>query len=92
MEKLLREYTEILNGDALASDKFWVLEERIQQGKRNPGMLITEMSRSKMRTNLLCLLDCEVLTPKDLSGFSDELREDLLRVLKRREKEIDINE
>ena len=81
MEKLLQEYTEILNGDGLASDKFWALDKRIRQDKRNPGVLITEMSRSKMRTNLLRLVDCEVITAKDLDGFSNELCEDLLRII-----------
>ena len=80
MEKLLQEYTEILNGDGLASEIFWALDERIRQDKGNPGVLITEMKRSRMRTNLLRLLDCEVITPEDLDGFSDELREDLLRI------------
>lgn len=77
MEKLLQEYAEILNGNALASDRFWALEERIRQDKRNPGVLITEMKRSQMRTNLLRLLDCEAITADDLEGFSDELRENL---------------
>lgn len=82
MENLLKEYAEILNGDGLASDKFWALEERIRQDKRDPGVLITEMSRSRMRTNLLRLLECEVITPEDLDGFSDELREDLRRIVR----------
>lgn len=91
MGKLLQEYAKILNGDGLASDRFWALDKRIRQDQRNPGVLITEMSRSKMRTNLLRLLDCEVITADDLASFSDELRDDLLWVLKRRENEIDIN-
>lgn len=82
MDKLLQEYAEILNGDRLASDKFWALDERIRHDKRNPGVLITEMSRSKMRTDLLRLLDCEVITADDLDGFSDELREDLCRIVR----------
>ena len=77
MEKLIGEYTEILHGDGFASDKFWALEERLRQDKRNPGVLITEMSRSRMRANLLQLLSSEVITADDLVGFSDELREDL---------------
>lgn len=84
MEKLLQEYAEILNRDGLASDRFWVLDERIRKDKRNPGVLITEMNRSRMRTNLLHLLDCEVITLEDLDGFSDELREDLCRIVKSR--------
>ena len=84
MEKLLQEYAGILNGDGLASDKFWVLDERIRQDKRNPGVLITEMRRSRMRANLLRLLDYKVITPEDLECFSDELREDLCRVMRSR--------
>lgn len=85
MEKLLQEYAEILNGDGLASDKFWALDKRIRQDKQTPGVLITEMKRSRMRANLLRLLDCEVITQDDLNGFSDELREDLCRVVRSRE-------
>lgn len=55
------------------------LEERIQQDKRNSCVLITEMSRSIIRTRILRLLDCEVITADDLDGFSDELRENLCR-------------
>ena len=79
MKKLLQEYAEILNGDGLASEKFWALEDRIRQDRQNPGVLITKMSRSKMRINLLRLLDSKVITASDLEGFSDELREDLCR-------------
>ena len=90
MEKLLEEYAELLNGDGLASDKFWALEKRLRQDKRNPGVLITEMSRSKMRTNLLQLLSGEVITADDLADFSDELREDLNRVMRNWEAEPDV--
>lgn len=82
MEKLLQEYAEIVNGDGLASDKFWALDERIRKDKRNPGVQITEMKRSRMRANLLHLLDCEVITSEDLDGFSDELRKDLCRIVR----------
>lgn len=84
MEKLLHEYADILNGDGIASDKFWALDERIRRDKGNPGVLITEMRRSRMQTNLLHLLDCGVITADDLDGFSDELREDLSWVVRSR--------
>ena len=82
MEKLIEEYIGILNGDEPASHKFWRVEERTRQDKREPGVIITEMSRSKMRLNLLRLLDHSVITLNDLEGFSEELREDLCHVAK----------
>ena len=45
MERLTREYLEILQGDGLASDKFWELEKRINTDKKSPGVII-EMRRS----------------------------------------------
>lgn len=87
MDKLVKEYIELLSGDKLSSDKFWALEERIRQDKRNPGVLITEMSRSRMRSNLLNMLACEVITVEDLDGFSEELRQDLEQIVKGWSKE-----
>ena len=34
MERLIKEYVEILNGEGAASDKFWELEKRIKNDKR----------------------------------------------------------
>ena len=82
MDKLGKEYIELLSGDKLPSDKFWALEERIRQDKQNPGVLITEMSRSKMRNNLLNMLSYKVITVGDLDGFSEELRQDLEQIVK----------
>lgn len=82
MDKLVKEYIKLLSGDKLPSDKFWALEERIRQDKRNPGVLITEMSRSRMRSNLLHMLACKVITVEDLDGFSEELRQDLEQIVK----------
>lgn len=77
MDKLIVEYIGLLNRGEAASERFWALEKRIREDKRNPGVLITEMSRSKMRTNLTQLLGHGVITLEDLDGFSEELREDL---------------
>lgn len=82
MDKLVKEYIKLLIGDKLPSDKFWALEERIRQDKRNPGVLITEMSRSRMRSNLLHMLVCKVITVEDLDCFSEELRQDLEQIVK----------
>jgi len=77
MEKLSKEYIAILLEDTNASDRFWKLEERINEDKNKRGVVI-QKSRSKMLFNLYELLDEGVITLKDLSDFSDELN-DLMR-------------
>ncbi|MCR4935289.1 MAG: hypothetical protein K5990_02245 [Oscillospiraceae bacterium] len=56
MEKLVEEYKVMLNGSALASDKFWALWERLKRDKRSPGVILEGMSRSTMRMHLFALL------------------------------------
>ncbi len=74
MERLCRDYSELLNGDGAPSEKFWALHDRIKDDKRGIGVLI-EMRRSLMLQNLVRLLREAVITPEELDGFSDELRE-----------------
>lgn len=45
MEKLNGEYIELLSGEGDASEKFWTLEKRIRQDKKDCGVRC-EMSRS----------------------------------------------
>ena len=40
MERLVKEYMILLDGEGSASDKFWKLEERIKKDKRHPGVLL----------------------------------------------------
>jgi len=77
MERIINEYKELLGSDALASEKFWALENRIRLDKKSPGILLRDMSRSHMRMHLLMLIRDGVITAEDLTGFSDELREGL---------------
>ena len=76
MERLNREYVALLTGAGDASDRFWALEKRIREDMKSVGV-VAEMSRSKMYQNLLGLLADGVITPDDLEGFTDELREKL---------------
>ena len=76
MEKLNREYITILRKDALASDKFWELEERIRKDKKKAGVQV-QIRRSDMEMNLLKLISEGAITLDDLEGFSDDLRERL---------------
>ena len=45
MDKLNKEYIEILSGDGKPSEKFWALEKRIKADKKDCGVQC-EMSRS----------------------------------------------
>lgn len=81
MGKLVEEYKEILDSDGLASEKFWALEKRVNGDKRSPGVLI-DMRRSRMRDNILGLLQWNVIKLGDLEGFSPELQEDMAHCVK----------
>ena len=74
MEKLIKEYIELLEQDKDASEKFWTLDKQIKKDKRKSGVLIEEMSRSSMTTHILNLLRDGAITLADLEGFSDEVR------------------
>lgn len=72
--KLNREYIEILNSDKLASEKFWEMEKRIRNDKKDAGVMI-EMRRSEFISNILELLREKVIMLSDLDEFSDELKQ-----------------
>lgn len=81
MDRLGREYVELLTGPEAPSEKFWKLEKRIKQDKRNPGVQI-EMRRSAFEMNLLSLLTHDVIRLEDLSEFSEEVQEKMAEILK----------
>lgn len=74
MEKLCKEYIELLSSDKLPSERFWELEKRIRDDKRDTGVVVTN-SRSKVIDNILDLLHEGAITLDDLSDFSEELQE-----------------
>lgn len=74
MEKLNGEYIELLSGEGDASEKFWTLEKRIRQDKKDCGVRC-EMSRSNQYYIMLSLLNEEAITLEDLGDFSEELQE-----------------
>lgn len=79
MEKLCREYVEILTSDENASERFWRMEKRLRTDRRSPGVIITDMRRSTMFQHLMHLYFEQIITEKDLDGFSDELKQAVLR-------------
>ena len=74
MERLVKEYVDLLEGEENASDKFWNLEERIKKDKKHPGVMI-ELCKGNMVFDIEALINSGVITTVDLEGFSDELRE-----------------
>lgn len=74
MNKLNKEYIELLSGEGRPSEKFWTLEERIRNDKKDTGVQL-KMSRSNCIPNIISLLNEEVITMEDLDEFSDELKE-----------------
>ena len=74
MGKLCHIYIDILSKDANPSSRFWELSDRMKKDKRNPGVIIDDMSRSQMWGHILELYDFGVITMDDLSEFSDSLK------------------
>ena len=73
MEKLNKEYIELLSGDEPASKKFWALEERIRKDKNTPGVRL-QLKKSETDWDLVALMREKVITAADLDGFSEELK------------------
>ena len=82
MERLVKEYIQLLNSSEDASDKFWKLEERIKKDRKHPGVIL-EMRKSDMLYDFVALINHGVITEKDLDDFSDDLKERVGFFLKR---------
>lgn len=76
MERLVKEYVDLLEGKANASDKFWNLVERIKKDKKHPGVML-ELSKGNMMFDIVALINSGVITTADLEGFSDKLIESI---------------
>ena len=77
MERLAKEYIELLSSDRQASDKFWELDQRIKQDKRHTGVLARGVSRSNMFQLIINLIYEEAISEDDLKEFSESLRENI---------------
>ena len=77
MERLAKEYIELLSSDRQASDKFWELDQRIKQDKRRTGVLARGVSRSNMFQLIINLIYEETISEDDLKEFSEILRENI---------------
>ena len=75
MERLTKEYIELLSSDRQASDKFWELDKRIKQDKRCTGVLARDVKRSNMFQLIINLIYEEAISEDDLNEFSEDLRD-----------------
>ena len=75
MERLTKEYMELLSSDRQASDKFWALDKRIKQDKRCTGVLARDVKRSNMFQLIINLIYEEAISEDDLNEFSEDLRD-----------------
>ena len=82
MEKLCREYLEILGKDTQPSDRFWELDKRINSDKHHLE-LRGRMSLSNMDINIIGFIRENVITLDDLSEFSDELQNHMRLIVER---------
>ena len=81
MEGLVKEYVNFLNDERKhASEKFWTLEKRIKEDKHHPGVIM-EMSKSDAIWDIVALIRRKVITCDDLSDFSDDLQQEVKRIL-----------
>ena len=81
MEGLVKEYVDFLNDDTKpASEKFWELEKRIKEDRKHPGVIM-EMSKSEAIWDIVRLIRLNVIAYDDLSDFSDELQQEVKRIL-----------
>ena len=79
MERLIKEYAELLNSDKAASEKFWALDKRIRADRQSFGVRVNEESGSKLKNILTGLIIEHVISVDDLQDFSEELRESVSR-------------
>ena len=74
MDRLGKEYIELLSEDVNPSDKFWSLDKRIKEDKKKIGIQL-EMSRSNLIYNIISLINEGAISFEDLEEFSEELKE-----------------
>ena len=82
MDRLNKEYIELLSEDINPSEKFWRLNKRIREDRKRTGVQL-EMSRSNLIYNIISLISDGAISFEDLEEFSDELKETISVLVKR---------
>lgn len=87
MERLVSEYSELLNRPDTASDRFYALSARIEKDRRHT-LMTARMSRSNMFSILIALVSDGIVKRRDLEGFSKDLRGRLELIVDNTDKEL----
>lgn len=74
MDRLNQEYIDILSGEGNPSDKFWLVEKRINQDKRRRGVVI-QLRKQNLAFDLAALINDDAITFADIEEFSNETKE-----------------
>ena len=82
MERLTKEYIELLSAPGNASDHFWELEERIRKDTKNPGVLLN-VTKSNAIWDIAVFVGRGIITMDELDGFSPDLIEAVKLILSR---------
>ena len=82
MERLTKEYIELLSAPGNASDHFWELEVRIRKDKKNPGVLLN-VTKSNAIWDIAVFVGRGIITMDELDGFSPDLVEAVKLILSR---------
>lgn len=82
IDRLNKEYIDLLSEDADPSEKFWRLDKRIKEDRKKTGVQL-EMSRSKLIYNIISLINDGAISFEYLEEFSDELKENVRFIIER---------
>ena len=82
MDRLNKEYINLLSEDTNPSEKFWRLDKRIKEDRKKTGVQL-EISRSNLINNIISLISDGAISFENLEEFSDELKETVNRFIER---------
>ena len=74
MDRLNREYIDLLQGSSSASEKFRALDKRIRRDRKSPGVVL-EVSKDNAIFDIAEMLYTGVIAEKDMEGFSEDVIE-----------------
>ena len=74
MDKLTKEYAEMLTRSGAASEKFWALDKRIKEDKKRPGVQLS-LRKSDVDLHIAMLINDGVIGFADIEDFSEELQD-----------------
>ena len=82
MDRLNKEYINLLSEDTNPSEKFWRLDKRIKEDRKKTGVQL-EISRSNLIYNIISLISDGAISFENLEEFSDELKETVNNFIER---------